>query len=83
MHPDVCRFVSEAFYEGRLRVDAECAPREATPFGTGLRWLPVEHDGQPAVARGGGSAIAREIERLLGGTCTRLGGASGRCAATT
>ena len=34
MHPDVCRFISEAFYEGRLRSIAECCasgrPRTAS-----------------------------------------------------
>ncbi|HEY6578373.1 MAG TPA: TM0106 family RecB-like putative nuclease, partial [Rhizomicrobium sp.] len=53
MHPDVCRFVSDAFYDGRLlpedgnarqrlvvgkRADAAIAP-------TGLRFVEVEHEG--------------------------------------
>src|SRR5262249_11906139 len=40
MHPDVCRFVSDAFYESRLRSAEVCAGR-TTALGTGLRFLPV------------------------------------------
>ena len=35
MHPDVCRFVSEAFYEGRLDPIDECAER-STSLGVGI-----------------------------------------------
>ena len=45
----------------------ECA-RQSTGLGTGLRFLPVEHEGnRPLVARGGGRDRG-EIERLLGGS---------------
>src|SRR5213592_2902433 len=44
MHPDVCRFVSEVVYDGRLHWEPEPAmERQATAFGTGLRFVPVEH----------------------------------------
>ena len=43
LHPDVCDYISEEFYEGRLRSDPITSTR-GTPFGTGLRYLPV--DGQ-------------------------------------
>ncbi len=45
LHPDVCRYISEAFYEGRLEPDPRTAER-STPFGTGVRYLPVEHEGR-------------------------------------
>jgi predicted RecB family nuclease len=38
MHPDVCRFISEEIYEGRLGYHEKCA-RQTTIAGTGLRWL--------------------------------------------
>ena len=53
MHPDVCRFISEAVYGGRL----EPEPRNAAQLlllssdsheelrATGVRFLPVEHEG--------------------------------------
>jgi predicted RecB family nuclease len=44
MHPNVCGYISEEFYEGRLTPDASTAAR-TTPLGTGLRFIPVEHDG--------------------------------------
>jgi predicted RecB family nuclease len=42
MHPDVCRFISNQIYEGRLSSHASCA-QQNTQFGTGLRWLEAEH----------------------------------------
>ena len=56
MHPDVCRFISEEIYEGRLESHPDCA-RQGTEFGTGLRWLQADHDGcSTESARGGGSS---------------------------
>jgi uncharacterized protein len=53
MHPDLCRFVSEAFYDGRLMAEPgnerqslvlnEYADPAVTP--TGLRFIAVEHEG--------------------------------------
>ena len=53
MHPDVCRFISEAIYEGRLDSIPETARHRVlraaetalVPAETGIVWLPVEHDG--------------------------------------
>jgi len=42
MHPDVCRFISNQIYEGRLSSHESCA-RQNTEFGTGLRWLEAHH----------------------------------------
>ena len=59
LHPDVCGYISEEFYEGRLRPDPVCATR-TTPLGTGLRWLRGRARGLPAgVARGGGAGASR------------------------
>jgi uncharacterized protein len=65
MHPDVSSFVSEAFYEGRLRSAPDCA-RQATVLGTGIRYLPVAHEGNRQAAPEEGERIGDEIERLLG-----------------
>jgi uncharacterized protein len=51
MHPDVCRFISEAVYEGRLHSHPSCAARRlvlnanADPAlkAAGLSWVPVVH----------------------------------------
>ena len=69
MHPAVCTYVSEAFYEGRLDPIAECAER-STSLGVGIRWLPIEHDGNRVESVQEADAIAAEIERVLAGTFT-------------
>jgi uncharacterized protein len=53
MHPDVCRFVSDAFYDGRLLPEEDNARQrlvlgsgvDAALAATGLRFIEVEHDG--------------------------------------
>jgi uncharacterized protein len=54
MHPDVCRFISESIYEGRLRSDADCARQKIalSPNGNAvvtkesdIVFSGVEHDG--------------------------------------
>ena len=72
MHPAVCRFVSKAFYEGRLRSIPECAER-TTSDGVGVRWLAVEHEGNRVESEEEADAIAAEIERLMGHTFTQSG----------
>ena len=69
MHPDVCRFVSEAFYEGRLHSIDECSQR-TTSDGVGVRWLGVVHEGDRVDSEEEADAIDAEIERLLGHTFT-------------
>jgi predicted RecB family nuclease len=65
MHPDVSSFVSEAFYERRLRSAPECA-LQRTAFGTGIRYLPVAHDGNRSSSPEEAATIRAELERLLG-----------------
>ena len=38
MHPDVCAFISDHIYDGRLTSHPSCAVQN-TGAGTGLRWL--------------------------------------------
>ncbi len=49
LHPDVCAFTSELFYEGRLVARPENAQQRLNAGdslgGTGLRFAPVEHSG--------------------------------------
>ena len=69
MHPDVCRFISEVVYEGRLEGIPELA-RQATEFGTGLRFRPVEHLGNTSASVEEAEAVAQEIRRMVGGAWT-------------
>jgi superfamily I DNA and/or RNA helicase len=64
LHPDVCRYVSDAFYEGRLVWDP-CTEERSTPFGTGVRYLPVEHEGRRQESPEEVERIQAEIARML------------------
>ena len=64
LHPDVCGFVSEEFYEGRLHPDAAAAAR-TTPLGTGLRWISVPHQANRQESREEADAVRGEIARLV------------------
>ena len=43
LHPDICAYISDEFYESRLE-PAPVAAERSTPLGTGLRYVPVDHD---------------------------------------
>lgn len=73
MHPDLCRFVSNTMYDGRLSAEGHCAnQRVDSPgmSGTGLRMLSVEHFGNRGRSPEEASAIAAQIDALLDGTFT-------------
>jgi superfamily I DNA and/or RNA helicase len=69
LHPDVADFVSEAFYEGRLRAADGCE-RQCTAFGTGVRFLPVEHEGNRRSSVEEAARVRAAIDELLGGAYT-------------
>jgi uncharacterized protein len=68
MHPDVCRFVSELSYEGRLESapDRQRQRIESSGLnGTGLRFVPVAHSGNAQRSPEEAAVIAEEVARLL------------------
>ena len=65
MHPNVCRFISEEIYEGRLGSHPSCA-QQSTAFGTGLRWLKAGHEGCSTESLEEAQLVVGEIDRLLG-----------------
>jgi predicted RecB family nuclease len=72
MHPDVCAFVSERSYDGRLHSRDACARRRITASqgaltGSGLRSIPVEHAGRSQASPEEASAIAAACSDLLAG----------------
>jgi superfamily I DNA and/or RNA helicase len=73
MHPGVCRFISEVIYEGRLEGLPDLA-RQATDFGTGLRFLAVDHIGNVAASAAEAERIAREIRAMRAGSWTDRAG---------
>ena len=64
LHPDVCGYISEEFYEGRLE-PAEAARGRTTPLGTGLRYLPVSHEGRRQESGEEVAVVRAEVEQLV------------------
>nr|MBA3318080.1 nuclease [Gemmatimonadales bacterium] len=73
MHPDVCRFVSDAVYEGRLGTIPETARHRVllgadtslVPAESGIAWVPVEHDGCAQSSDEECEKIVAIVEELL------------------
>ena len=65
MHDDVCEFISQQIYEGRLDPHDDCG-RQSTEAGTGLRWLRAEHQGNVTSSPEEASLIVSTIRSLLG-----------------
>jgi len=73
MHPDVCRFISEAVYDGRLQPE----PRNATQTlllgadahpalkPTGVEFLPADHDGCAQSSEEEAAVVSDLVESLL------------------
>ena len=73
MHPEVCRFISDQVYEGRLSNHTDTARQslDGTSFpGAGAFWVPVPHDGNAQIAREEVAAIQAATIELLRGTWT-------------
>ncbi len=67
MHPDICSFISDRMYDGRLRSHPSCAT-QSTDFGTGLRWIEVDHADCSTESAVEADRIVAEIERIIGST---------------
>jgi predicted RecB family nuclease len=69
LHPDVCAFTSELFYEGRLTSRPENAKQRLNagdPLGgTGLRYAPVEHTGNQNESQEEVERVAAVVDGLL------------------
>lgn len=73
MHPDICRFISENIYDGRLGA----APQTATNAiqssvlqGSGLRFMPLVHTGNSRDSKEEAQWICDRIAELANGTLT-------------
>lgn len=82
LHPDICNFTSEVFYDGRLSTRPENALQrfnsDGQMDGTGLRFVPVKHSGNRSDSSEEVEVIARLIHELLtrGTTWTNKKGAT-------
>ena len=69
LHPDVCAFTSELFYEGRLTSRPENANQRLNIGGilggTGLRFAPVEHSGNQNESQEEVGKVAAAVDDLL------------------
>jgi uncharacterized protein len=75
MHPDICRFISDAVYDGRLTADVsasnqrlnfEASPDPAAVAPTGIRFVTVEHSGCAQRSEPEAERLTRCYEALLG-----------------
>jgi uncharacterized protein len=70
MHPDVCGFISEVVYANRLSSIEECACQSIESrglTGTGLRYLPVEHEANQRSSAEEADVIAEAVAEMLDG----------------
>jgi superfamily I DNA and/or RNA helicase len=77
MHPDVCRFVSDQVYEGRLASHPDTARQCVTGTSfpeAGAFWVPVEHEGNAQTAAEEVLAIQAAARDLLSGAWTEKNG---------
>ena len=77
MHPEVCRFISDQVYEGRLtsHADTACQGVTGTRFAhAGAFWVPVYHDGNTQIALEEVAAIKSAIDDLLAGSWSEKDG---------
>ena len=75
MHPAVSAFISEIVYAGRLHSD-DSAARRTTSFGTGIRFAPVEHEGNRSHSDEEVVRVATMIAGMRGGIFTDADGAT-------
>lgn len=74
LHPDVCAFTSEVFYDGRLVARPENARQRLNTNGlfdgTGLRYMPVQHWGNQSDSKQEVAVIAETVNSLLADKAT-------------
>jgi predicted RecB family nuclease len=68
MHPDVCRFTSEVFYQDRLKpidgLELQTVLGQGEFAGTGLRFVPVQHEGNANASPEEAEVVAELVEEL-------------------
>src|SRR3546814_20201550 len=73
MHPEVCDFISDQVYEGRLASHSDTKRQSVTGTAwptAGAFWVPVVHEGNAQIAAEEVAAIGAAIENLLTGSWT-------------
>jgi predicted RecB family nuclease len=79
LHPDICAFISEIVYEGRLQSEPGCERQavggEGELAGSGLRWRPLDHVGNRVDSLEEADKVNACYRALLGRTFTDKDGA--------
>lgn len=75
MHPDVCGFISDVMYDGKLSSEFSCAA-QTTSAGTGLRWIRAKHQGHATESPEEAAIVVRTINGLIGTEWTNRHGHS-------
>ena len=74
LHPAICAYTSELFYEGKLNsragLDAQVIKAAGPISGAGLRFLPVEHDGNQNCAPEEARALGVLVNGILQSNAT-------------
>lgn len=80
LHPELCRFVSESFYEGRLRAAPGCERQRVAREGAaaGIVHVPVEHEGNTQGSVEEAEAVRALFRGLVGREWTDREGARRR-----
>ncbi|HVB18691.1 MAG TPA: TM0106 family RecB-like putative nuclease [Acidimicrobiales bacterium] len=73
MHPDVCRFISNQIYEGRLTSHESCQ-QQNTALGTGLRWLRARHEERSTESPEEAKLVVEQVRAMVGTTWTNQAG---------
>jgi uncharacterized protein len=74
LHPDICAFTSELFYEGRLRslagLEKQKVKSNGRISGAGLRFLAVPHEGNQSTSPEEADAVCALVTEILGSATT-------------
>ncbi len=74
LHPDICAYTSELFYDGKLSSRAGLEKQRIKGVGpisgSGLRYLPVEHQGNQNCSPEEAEAVSRIVKGILDGKAT-------------
>lgn len=69
LHPSICTFNSELFYNAKLMSVESCARHEISSngflVGSGLRYLPIDHTGNTSSSIEEADAVKALVERIL------------------
>ncbi len=78
LHPDICKFTSELFYESKLRskpgLEQQRVISSGPIGGSGLRYMPVTHDGNQSSSPEEADRVQVLVNGLVAGGCSWVNG---------